>query len=105
VVGRTKFCIHPRDARCSAKVIGGTKYVNYDKIDTLRPDLIIGNKEENTREIIEELQGKYPVWTSEISSIEDALTMITLLGVITGVPDNSHKLVSEISQAITLFDA
>jgi ABC-type Fe3+-hydroxamate transport system substrate-binding protein len=104
VVGRTKFCIHPGEARLSAKVIGGTKYVHYDKIDKLRPDLIIGNKEENTREIVEALEGKYPVWMSDISSFEDALTMISLLGVITGVPDSSHQLVSEISRSITLME-
>lgn len=104
VVACTKFCIHPRGAKCSAKVIGGTKYIHYDKIDNLRPDLIIGNKEENTKEIVEALQSKYPIWMSDINSIEDAMTMINQLGLITGVPDCGRSLSAEISQAISVFE-
>ena len=35
--------------------IGGTKTPDFDKIKALTPDLIIGNKEENTKEQIEQL--------------------------------------------------
>jgi ABC-type Fe3+-hydroxamate transport system substrate-binding protein len=103
VVGRTKFCIHPREGRRTTKVIGGTKQIHYDKIDNLRPDLIIGNKEENTPEMVERLQSKYPVWLSEISTIEDAMMMINQLGEITGVPEKGQKLSREISQAASEF--
>ena len=45
VVGVTKFCIHPTDVRTRTTVIGGTKNFDLDKIASLNPDLIIGNKE------------------------------------------------------------
>ena len=47
-VGITRFCIHPKAWFENKEKIGGTKRVNIDKIIALKPDLIIGNKEENT---------------------------------------------------------
>ncbi|HEX8658834.1 MAG TPA: helical backbone metal receptor, partial [Hymenobacter sp.] len=55
VVGVTKFCIHPAEARTKAVVIGGTKNFDFDKIASLKPDLIIANKEENYQSGIEQL--------------------------------------------------
>ena len=69
VVGVTKFCIHPAEARQSAAVIGGTKNFNFAEIAALKPDLIIGNKEENYQEGIEQLAKQYPVWLSDISNL------------------------------------
>jgi ABC-type Fe3+-hydroxamate transport system substrate-binding protein len=64
VVGVTKFCIHPAYARQRATIVGGTKNFDFAKIDALKPDLIIGNKEENYQEGIEQLATSYPVWLS-----------------------------------------
>ena len=49
VVGITKFCIHPKNWYDEKQRIGGTKKLNIDQIIALKPDLIIGNKEENTK--------------------------------------------------------
>ncbi|MEY3238347.1 MAG: hypothetical protein RI883_2448, partial [Bacteroidota bacterium] len=56
VVGITKFCIHPESWFKSKTRVGGTKQLNIDVIRSLNPDLIIGNKEENTKEDIELLK-------------------------------------------------
>jgi ABC-type Fe3+-hydroxamate transport system substrate-binding protein len=56
--------------------VGGTKQVNHQIIDALKPNLIFGNKEENSKEDIEILMQKYPVWMSDINTFEDALKMI-----------------------------
>ena len=53
VVGLTKFCIHPNEWFQSKARVGGTKNVDFDQIKALSPDLIIANKEENTKEDIE----------------------------------------------------
>ncbi|MBK8564398.1 MAG: ABC transporter substrate-binding protein [Saprospiraceae bacterium] len=83
VVGLTKFCIHPQPD-CKAKQrVGGTKQVSLEKIAALRPDLIIANKEENDRQTVEALQQQYPVWTSDIETLEDALAMIASIGQLT----------------------
>ena len=84
VVGITKFCIHPKEKVQSVRKIGGTKKFKFDLIDELQPDLIIGNKEENYQEGIEQLQEKYPVWMSDIADLDDALAMIKGIGAVTG---------------------
>jgi ABC-type Fe3+-hydroxamate transport system substrate-binding protein len=83
VIGITKFCTHPPDWRLRKTIIGGTKNFWFDVIEGLKPDLIIGNKEENYREGIERLREKYPVWMSDIASLQDALSMITSVGQLT----------------------
>ncbi|MCJ0742920.1 ABC transporter substrate-binding protein [Pedobacter montanisoli] len=80
VVGITKFCIHPIEKFASTPKVGGTKKLKIDEIRALKPDLIIGNKEENTREDIEQLMHEFPVWMSDIYTLEDALTTITEIG-------------------------
>jgi len=80
VVGLTKFCVHPNEWFTSKTKVGGTKKFRFDIIDSLQPDLIIGNKEENYEEGITRLTSKYPVWMSDIISWENALLMIREVG-------------------------
>ena len=53
IVGITKFCVHPFHFKSTKKIIGGTKKVHFEKIRLLQPDIIIANKVENTKEIVE----------------------------------------------------
>jgi ABC-type Fe3+-hydroxamate transport system substrate-binding protein len=53
VIGITKFCIHPIEKFAAKTKIGGTKKLLIEKIRDLKPDLIIGNKEENTQSEVE----------------------------------------------------
>jgi ABC-type Fe3+-hydroxamate transport system substrate-binding protein len=76
IVGVTKFCVHPADQVKSKTKIGGTKKFNLDRIRALKPDLIIGNKEENYPEGISILQKEFPVWMSDIISLPDAYAMM-----------------------------
>ena len=96
VVGVTWFCIHPKD-KCKAKAqIGGTKNLKIDKIRELNPDLILANKEENEQLQIEELAKEFPVWISDIRTLDDALKMMVLVGQITGTYSKSQNMISEI---------
>lgn len=80
IIGVTQFCIHPL-AKCKSKTrIGGTKTLNIAQIRALEPDLIIGNKEENNKEDIDLLRQEFPVWISDISTLEDAMEAITAIG-------------------------
>jgi ABC-type Fe3+-hydroxamate transport system substrate-binding protein len=92
VVGITKFCIYPEEWFKSKNRVGGTKQVNIEKVRDLQPDLIIGNKEENTVEDIEALEKIAPVWMSDIYSYEDALEMISLLGNVLGRENESTTI-------------
>lgn len=96
VIGRTKFCIHPQDQVEGIEIVGGTKKFRFDTIEKLNPDLIIGNKEENYREGIEYLKASFPVWMSDVNSIEQSLSMMKMLGDILGLMDQAEILQGKI---------
>jgi ABC-type Fe3+-hydroxamate transport system substrate-binding protein len=97
VAGITKFCVHPSHWFQTKPRVGGTKTLHLGKIDALRPDLIIGNKEENERGQIEALTGRYPVWLSDVLTLGDALDMIERVGVLTGRAGAATALTGAIS--------
>ncbi len=99
IVGITKFCIHPEE-KCKGKArIGGTKKFNFEIIDSLHPDLIIGNKEENYQEGIEQLKLKYPVWMSDITTLEQALEMMQRLGTLLNKRGEAEEIISKIKNS------
>lgn len=99
VVGITKFCIHPERWRKSKTIIGGTKNFDFDRIRSLQPDLIIGNKEENYPEGIKTLSAQFPVWMSDIVTLSDALTMIRKVGEITNTAFKSDRIITDIESS------
>jgi len=103
VVGITKFCIHPSHWLKSKTLIGGTKNVDLEKVKALQPDLIIGNKEENTKEDIETLRAIAPVWMSDIFTLEDALSMMRSIGDMVGKSEESLGITSEIQRKFKEF--
>lgn len=80
IIGLTKFCIHPIEKFAERTKVGGTKKLNIDLIKDLKPDLIIGNKEENSQSDIEELAEHFPVWMSDIFTLDDAMQTINEIG-------------------------
>ena len=80
IVGKTKFCIHPKDYVDKIEIIGGTKNLNIDKIKSLKPDFIIANKEENIREQVEELMKDFKVLVTNIETLEDNYYLLKQLG-------------------------
>ena len=97
VVGITKFCCHPANQVKSISKIGGTKNFDFEKIKALKPDLIIGNKEENYQEGIETLQRDFPVWISDIVTLEDSLEMIREVGQLTHKEPEAFKICQQLS--------
>jgi ABC-type Fe3+-hydroxamate transport system substrate-binding protein len=103
VAGITTYCIHPEPWFHHKIKVGGTKNINRKRVDDIQPDLIIANKEENNREQIEELAQHYPVWTSNISTLSDALEMIRAIGNITGKSSKAEAIAEQISAQFTGF--
>jgi len=99
VVGITKFCIHPEEWFRSKTRIGGTKKIDFIKIEALKPDLIIGNKEENEEVQVKHLIEQYPVWMSDIHNLEDAYDMMNGIGAIVNRTEKAQELVSEIKRS------
>jgi ABC-type Fe3+-hydroxamate transport system substrate-binding protein len=96
LVGITKFCVHPAGLKKEVQLIGGTKNVKIDLVRSLNPDLVIGNKEENSQPDIEALESVLPTWMSDIFNLEDALEMVRKVGAITGTVEKASEIVSEI---------
>lgn len=92
VVGLTKFCIHPRERFKALPKVGGTKQVKHEVIAELRPDLIIANREENTREDVERLRENYRVHLTDVNTVADALAMIQEVGGLTGRMREANQL-------------
>ncbi|WP_426667513.1 ABC transporter substrate-binding protein [Mucilaginibacter sp. McL0603] len=97
IIGITKFCIHPDNQFKQKPKIGGTKTLNIKSIKELQPDLIIGNKEENERDQIEELMQSFPVWMSDITNLADAIDMINTVGELVGKKPEAAELVKSIN--------
>ena len=96
VVGLTKFCTEPPEQVSTVAKVGGTKNFDFEAIAALKPDLIIGNKEENYPEGIEQLALDYPVWMSDIVTLEDSLAMIRGLGMLSGKAQVAAKMADKI---------
>lgn len=103
IVGITKFCVHPQDLRKEIEVVGGTKQVKLEKIKSLQPDLILCNKEENTEEMVRNLEQVAPVHVSDIYTIADSFTLIRQYGELFAVQEKSEDLVRNIEQEFKSF--
>jgi ABC-type Fe3+-hydroxamate transport system substrate-binding protein len=101
VIGRTKFCIHPKEMVSKVPIIGGTKNLQIEKIKSLKPDLIIANKEENVKEQVEELMNFCNVWVTEIDSLEDNKNFILDLGKILDKTELAERWNFKIQKAFT----
>jgi ABC-type Fe3+-hydroxamate transport system substrate-binding protein len=96
LIGITKFCVHPKELRKEIQLIGGTKNVKVKLVESLNPDLIIGNKEENNQVDIEALEQNLPTWMSDLFTLAAALEMIEQVGEITRTQKRATEIISEI---------
>ncbi len=103
IVGVTKFCVHPKDLRKEKTIVGGTKQVDFEKIKSLKPDIIICNKEENSEEIVLQLENVAPVWVSDITTISESIEMILQLGKIFEVDGRALEITANINLKLEGF--
>lgn len=99
ILGITKFCIHPKKYFKSITKIGGTKTLDLQKIRELQPDIIIANKEENEQSQIEELEKEFPIYISDIYTLDDSFEMMLSLGEIFNKSDEAIQLVNHIRES------
>lgn len=99
VIGRTEYCIFPKDQVEVVPVIGGTKQVDFEKIRQLKPDLILAEKEENTKVIVKTLEKEFPVFVFEVQSLEENERFITDLGKLTKQEEQAAHLLENVKQA------
>jgi ABC-type Fe3+-hydroxamate transport system substrate-binding protein len=100
LVGRTGFCIHPRDAVRDIPKVGGTKTVDHEKIRALRPTHVLLNIDENEKATAETLAAFVPhlIVTHPLTPL-DNLPLYRLIGAIFGRPDEAEQLCNRFQAA------
>lgn len=98
IVGRTRYCTYPKSKVNNANIIGGTKEIDIERIRELQPDLIIAEKEENTKEIVQQLEIEFSVYVCEVRSIEENYQMIHDVGTITNKQKEATLLIKKIKE-------
>jgi len=97
VVGITRFCKLPQTWRKSKTIIGGTKDLKIERIKALQPDLIIANKEENTKESVEVFYDIAPVYVSDVYDLESNNKFIKDLGILIQETAQAQQLINLIN--------
>lgn len=105
LLGRTKFCIHPKDKVSSILRIGGTKNIRVEDILDLKPDLILANKEENVKADVMRLAAQVPTYISDIKTVSDSCRMIKDLGSLLGKEDEAVKMTDQLDKLTPKINA
>ena len=101
VVGRTGFCIHPRETVRAVPKLGGTKDVDIEALVALAPSHVIVNIDENTREIFEILRERVAnVVVTHPNTPLDNLALYELLGAIFAREAQAAALVTRFNAAL-----
>jgi ABC-type Fe3+-hydroxamate transport system substrate-binding protein len=96
IVGVTKFCVHPKNLIKEKTIVGGTKNIKIDKIKALQPDIIICNKEENTKAIVTNCKEITITYVSDIYTIADTLQLIHQFGKIFSCKKKAREIITSI---------
>jgi ABC-type Fe3+-hydroxamate transport system substrate-binding protein len=83
LVGRTGFCVHPRERVREVTKVGGTKTVKLDAVRALEPTHAIVNIDENEAALVERLRAFVPnIIVTHPLTPRDNIALYTLLGAI-----------------------
>ena len=86
LVGRTDYCVEPMGSVETIPSVGGTKGFDVEAVVSLRPDLVLANKEENSRPHVQALIASgLPVHVSFPCTVDESneylQTLCTLLAI------------------------
>jgi ABC-type Fe3+-hydroxamate transport system substrate-binding protein len=105
LVGVTKFCVHPHHIRTDVAVVGGTKQIRIEKLKVLQPDVVLCNKEENTKDIVESCELICPVHISDVYNIKDSLQLIQQYGTIFNCEKKASGIIEKIKIELESFES
>ncbi len=106
LVGRTGFCIHPREAVRDIPKVGGTKDVKIERVRALRPSHVIVNIDENEAPTVERLREFVPhvVVTHPNAPIEN-LALYRLLGGMFACSDAAESMCTRLQAQLDALGA
>ncbi len=94
LVGRTDYCVEPIGEVETIPSVGGTKRFDVAAVQALRPDLVLANKEENSRPLIEALMSAgLAVHVSFPCTVDESLGYLESLCLLLGVDADRSDLV------------
>ncbi|MBW2281281.1 MAG: cobalamin-binding protein [Deltaproteobacteria bacterium] len=100
VVGITDYCVHPASGVRGLPRVGGTKNPSIERIAELSPDLVLANREENTRRDVQRLEALgLRVFVTYARTVREGVDDISLLAGIGGCPEAAAPIVEEIDAA------
>lgn len=102
VVGRTRFCRHPREVAGAIPTIGGTKRIDLESARSLAPTHAIVNVEENTKEDATALATFVPnVIVTYSRAPRDNLSLYRLISGVFGRSNEAERLCVQFEQELT----
>lgn len=99
VVGISGYTVRPPEARQKPKV-SSFLHARYEKIESLRPDLILAFSDLQSEITSDLVKRGYPVFTFNQRSVNEILQMICVLGGIVGVPEKANALASTLQSGL-----
>jgi len=94
LVGRTDYCVEPLGELETIPSVGGTKSFDVAAVQALRPDLVLANKEENSRPLVQALMSAgLAVHVSFPCTVDESLGYLESLGLLLGVDGDHSDLV------------
>ncbi len=93
LVGVTDFCRPPAEAEGRLERVGGTRTPDIDAIVRLKPELVLANQEENSREAVESLEAAgLKVWVTFPRSVDEVLSLLWALVRLFNVPASGNRI-------------
>lgn len=106
VVGRTDYCVEPRDAVASIATVGGTKNADVDAIVALAPDVVLMNQEENTEALYRALVARgIAVHLSFPKTVIDAVGFARNVAALCGLDPDACVVVKDLARAVAEAEA
>jgi len=100
LVGRTGFCVHPREVVRRIPKVGGTKSVKIDKVRELDATHVVVNIDENRREDVDQLAKFIPhVIVTHPLTADDNIALYRLLGALFRREAQAEELATRFEQA------
>lgn len=100
VVGRTEYCIRPVARVAGVPVVGGTKNPDVAAVLALHPDLVLANREENTRRRVERIAEGAPVLLTDPRGPEAVPGLWRALGIVCGRPEAGERHAAEVESEL-----
>jgi ABC-type Fe3+-hydroxamate transport system substrate-binding protein len=106
VVGITDWCVHPAREVAAVPRVGGTKDPDLPAILALRPDLVIANREENTRRAVEGLEkAGLRVWLTYPRTVRAGAALLRELAGLGAAPSAVAACVEPVEAAVRHAEA